>query len=289
MLLEAGRLLSTAGTASTTIAYPLLVLAATLRPRRPARRHVRRRLPPVRALRAGRRGRRRPLEPQRLMIAADGVRALAIASLAATILLHRLAFWQVIAVAFVEGAAPSSWRHRGRRAALGRAAAPAADGRRRAAGARVDGAARRTAAGRALFGLGRAVPFLVDAVSYAFSILSLLAMRTPFQEREVTRRRCSHVDPRASALWSRPFLRTCALIYGLGNFAMRAAARDRGRGHAEGTRAARSARDRGVRRLHSRRLARLAALPSGSRCGRSCSWSCGRGSAPWPSSSGERS
>jgi predicted lipid-binding transport protein (Tim44 family) len=36
--------------------------------------------------------------------------------------------------------------------------------------------------GGALFGLGRALPFLVDAASYAFSIVSLLAMRTPFQE-----------------------------------------------------------------------------------------------------------
>jgi hypothetical protein len=36
--------------------------------------------------------------------------------------------------------------------------------------------------GGALFGLARALPFMVDAASYAFSIISLLAMRTPFQQ-----------------------------------------------------------------------------------------------------------
>ena len=36
--------------------------------------------------------------------------------------------------------------------------------------------------GGALFGLGRSLPFLADAISYAFSIVSLASMRTPFQE-----------------------------------------------------------------------------------------------------------
>lgn len=36
--------------------------------------------------------------------------------------------------------------------------------------------------GRALFGVTHAVRFLVNAASYAISFLSLLAMRTPFQE-----------------------------------------------------------------------------------------------------------
>ena len=42
--------------------------------------------------------------------------------------------------------------------------------------------------GGALFGIARAVPFLADAASYVCSTLSLLAMRTPFQdERECER------------------------------------------------------------------------------------------------------
>jgi len=47
-------------------------------------------------------------------------------------------------------------------------------------------------------------------------------MRTPFQEqREVdTSPLRSQIAEGVRFLWSRPFLRTCALIYGLGNFAM---------------------------------------------------------------------
>ena len=74
--------------------------------------------------------------------------------------------------------------------------------------------------GGVLFALGRAVPFLFDAVSYAFSFLSLALMRTPFQqEREVDRARLrTQVMDGFRFLWRHPFLRTCAFIYGLGNF-----------------------------------------------------------------------
>jgi cyanate permease len=74
--------------------------------------------------------------------------------------------------------------------------------------------------GGVLFGIGRAVPFLFDAVSYAFSFLSLLAMRTPFQEeRDVDRSplRARLVEG-FRFLWDHPFLRTCALLFGLANF-----------------------------------------------------------------------
>src|SRR5205807_2553969 len=74
--------------------------------------------------------------------------------------------------------------------------------------------------GGALFGLARSLPFLVDAASYAFSTLSLLAMRTPFQEeREAD---LSTLGSRLAQgfrfLWSHPFLRTCAFLFGLANF-----------------------------------------------------------------------
>jgi hypothetical protein len=74
--------------------------------------------------------------------------------------------------------------------------------------------------GGTLFGLARALPFLVDAVSYAFSTLSLIAMQTPFQEeREPDRAPLrSQLAEGFRFLWSKPFLRTCALLFGLGNF-----------------------------------------------------------------------
>jgi len=76
--------------------------------------------------------------------------------------------------------------------------------------------------GGALFGLGRAIPFLADAVTYTISILSLRAMRTPFQEE----REAERVPIRTQVadgfrfLWSQPFLRTAAFLYGGGNFAL---------------------------------------------------------------------
>src|SRR6266581_1142223 len=102
MLLQIGQLLSNAGTSSTSIAYPLLVLAVTHSPAKAGIVAFARAVPSLFfALPAGlladrwsRRG---------LMIAADGVRVLAIGSLAATILLDRVGFWQVVVVAFVEG------------------------------------------------------------------------------------------------------------------------------------------------------------------------------------------
>ena len=74
--------------------------------------------------------------------------------------------------------------------------------------------------GGVLYGIGRAIPFAADTVSYAFSFLSLLAMRTPFQQE----RPASTVGIRRqlaegfSFLWRQPFLRTTAFLYGVGNF-----------------------------------------------------------------------
>jgi hypothetical protein len=61
--------------------------------------------------------------------------------------------------------------------------------------------------GGALFDLSRGLPFLVDAVSYAFSTGSLLLMRTPFQEERVPGARTPFREGLAY-FWSIPFLRT---------------------------------------------------------------------------------
>ena len=222
LLLESGRLLSTAGSQMTLIAYPLLVLAATHSPAKAGFVSFARLLPQVLfGLIAGVAADR--WNRKWLMIGSDTVRALAIASLAATILSGRLAFWQVVVVGFVEGT--GSVFFNGAAAGALRSVVPARQlptavgaQQARASTVRLVG----PPLGGALFGLGRAVPFLVDAGSYAFSILSLLAMRTPFQERrEVdTSPLRSQIAEGVRFLWSRPFLRTCALIYGLGNFAM---------------------------------------------------------------------
>jgi hypothetical protein len=220
LLLQIGQMLSNLGTSSTSIAYPLLVLAVTHSPAKAgvvgfARTLAWALLSLPAGLAADRWSRRR------LMIAADGLRMLAVGSLAAAILLDRVAFWEIVVVAFVEGSGSALFR--GSQPGALRAVVPAHQ-----IPAAVATETGREAAvglagppfGGALFGIARGLPFFVDAVSYAFSTISLLAMRTPFQEE-----REPHLAPLSSRLaeafrfvWSRPFLRTCALLFGLANF-----------------------------------------------------------------------
>src|SRR5262249_4106264 len=73
-------------------------------------------------------------------------------------------------------------------------------------------------AGGALFGVARWIPFLTDALSYAFSTLSLLLMRTRFQEqREPTAR--TDLREGLSFFWRLPFLRTTLGMIAVSNFA----------------------------------------------------------------------
>jgi predicted MFS family arabinose efflux permease len=65
-----------------------------------------------------------------------------------------------------------------------------------------------------LFGLGRLVPFLVDAISYLISIAALLLIRTPFEEERTVERRhlLREIGEGVSWLWRQPFLRAAALL-----------------------------------------------------------------------------
>jgi Transmembrane secretion effector len=220
LLFQAGQLLSDAGSQSSSIAYPLLVLALTGSAARAGVVAFARTLPWVLfTLPAGVAADR--WDRRRLMIAADGVRVLALGGLAAAILLQRATFWAIPLVAFVEGAATTVFttaQAGALRAVVPASQLPAAVSAQvgRQAAVRLAG----PSIGGALFGLARALPFLVDAISYACSTVSLLAMRTPFQQpRECDR---SPLRQRLAEgvrfLWGQRFLRTCALLFGLANF-----------------------------------------------------------------------
>lgn len=156
-----------------------------------------------------------------LMISAHAVRAFAIGVLGVTVALDEVVYWVIPLVAFVEGAGASLFgaaQSGAFRAVVPTEQLPAAvavvTGREAAIGVASP------ALGGVLFGVARALPFLVHAALYAFSTLALLAMRTPFQEDR-------DVDPAplrtrlaegVRFLWDHPFLRTCALIFGLMNF-----------------------------------------------------------------------
>ena len=220
VLLQAGEFLSSTGSQSTTIAYPLLVLALTHSPAKAGIVGFARVVPfALFGLLAGAAADR--WNRKALMIAADAVRVLAIGSLAATILAGDAVFWQIPVVAFVEGAGSALFS--AAQAGALRSVVPAPQ--MPAAVATVT--ARNSMVivggpplGGALFGLGRAVPFVVDVVSYGFSTLALLLMRTPFQEqRDRGRRRLrAEMAEGMRYLWNQPFIRTCALLFGIGNF-----------------------------------------------------------------------
>jgi MFS family permease len=220
VLLQTGQFLSDAGTQATAIAYPLLVLALTHSAVKAGLVSFARTAPAAlfaipAGLAADRWNRRT------LMIAADALRVAAIGGLAVSLLDGSVPFWVIPCVAFVEGIGATVFN----------AAQPGAlravvtsDQLPQAAGAQSG----RTAAvrivgpplGGALFEAARALPFLVDACSYACSTASLLLMRARFQESR--ERQPGSARQRAAEgfvfMWRHPFLRTTAFLYGLLNF-----------------------------------------------------------------------
>jgi MFS family permease len=221
MLLQSGQLLSAFGGAFTTVAYPLLVLAITHSPARAGLVSFARFLPaPLLGLIAGVVADR--VDRRLVMIAADGVRAIAIGCLAVLVAFHPV-FWPIPLLAFVEGVGESFFGacqnvamravvpteqladavsvQTGRVAVVGLAGPPV---------------------GGAFFAISRTLPFAADAASYAFSLVSLALMRTPFQRpREAaspTRARAELAEG-LRFVWRQPFIRVTSFLFLIGNFA----------------------------------------------------------------------
>ncbi len=220
-----GQALSTVGSEASGVAYTLLVLALTHSPAKAGLTGFARLVPfALFALPAGVAVDR--WNRKRLMILSDVVRVVALASLGLTAAAGRLSFVQVPIVAFVEGTMFVLFNI----AEIGavRSVVPAPQLQRAFATeqARLSSVYLAGAPlGGFLFGLGRSLPFLVDAISYAFSTGTLLAMRTPFQEE---RAEVENANLRAQVkeglawLWRHTFLRTCALLFVGTNFAFAA-------------------------------------------------------------------
>jgi hypothetical protein len=219
MLLQAGQLLSTAGTSVSGIAFPLLVLGVTHSPAKAGLVQAARFAPLVAiSLFAGVAADR--YDRRRLMIGADVVSAAAIGTLVATIAFGHVAFWQMLVVAFVDACASVVF-HAAKsgafRAVVPRHQLPAASSVEmgRASTVRLAG----PPIGGALYGLGRVIPFAVDLASYAFSTVSILLMRTPFQEvRERDRSGLrAQLAEGLRFLWAMPLLRISAIMIGVSN------------------------------------------------------------------------
>jgi len=221
VLLESGRLLSSAGTALSGIAYPLLALALTHSPAKAGIVGFARLLPyALLALPAGVAADR--WNRKVLMIGADCGRAALLAILALALALDHAGWPLVAAVAFAEGAGAVVFhvaQAGALRAIVPPRQLPAAIGAQRARQAAVDLIG--PPLGGALFTLSRALPFAVDSVSYVFSIASLASIRTPFQQARDrgagAERLRSQVAEGFAYLWRHPFLRATTVLYALGN------------------------------------------------------------------------
>jgi MFS family permease len=217
VLLQGGQLLSNVGTQVTQIAYPLLVLALTHSPAKAGIVAFARALPLwIFALPAGLAADR--FSRKRLMILSDVVRTAIVTALGVAVLVHRVSYWEIAVVAFVEGAGAAFFggaQMGAMRSVVPRPQLPMATNvlTARIAIVRLAG----PPLGGVLFGFGRALPFLADAGSYAASTGSLLAMRTRFEEeRELESASILHsLLEGIRFLWSSPFLRTIVGIFTL--------------------------------------------------------------------------
>ncbi|HZS23375.1 MAG TPA: MFS transporter [Gaiellaceae bacterium] len=220
-ILWIGQTISTIGSRVSALAFPLLVLATTHSPARAGIVGFANGLPnlcfylPAGAL-VDRWNRKR------IMLVADGARALALGSIPVALAAHALTFPQIAVVAFVGGSFDVFFD------VAESAALPQVVAKEQLPQAIAQNQARQQGAGIVsqplggfLFALGRGVPFLADVVSYVASFVSLLFVRPAFQElreRSTTRLRADVVEG-IVWLWRERFLRTTLGLVAGTNFA----------------------------------------------------------------------
>jgi hypothetical protein len=220
VLLQAGQLLSSVGSGVSGIAYPLLVLAVTHSAAKAGYTGAIAFAPMLLfSLVAGVAADR--FDRRRVMIVSDLVATAALATVAGAILAHAAALWLIFVVAFVDSTTGVFFR--AAQSGAFRAVVPLPQ---IAAAASVVQARQSTVRlvappiGGALFAVARAVPFVADAFSYAFSTGSLLLMHTHFQqarERDPAPMRRQFAEG-VSFLMRIPFLRTTLLMIAVSNF-----------------------------------------------------------------------
>jgi MFS family permease len=213
VLLWLGQTLSLVGSSSSQVTYPLLVLALTHSAARAGILGFTSWVPYLLfQLPAGALVDR--WHRKRTMLACDGLRALALASVAIALPLGVLTFGQLLAVAFVARTL-SIFFEPAEISALSRIV-PAT--RITEAVARND-AREYTASllgpplGGVLFGVARLAPFAADAASYLVSFLSVAALRTPLAAAPTGKRQRlrTEVKEGVSFIWRIPFLRASSL------------------------------------------------------------------------------
>ena len=224
LLLWSGQALSDIGGAVSDLAFPLLVLALTHSPAQAGLVSAVRALPAILVgLPAG------VLvdhwDRRRLMLVSDLVRGLSLAAVAIAYALGVLAVWQLVLVALVEGSLGRVF-DLAKTASVPQLVEPSQVAAAIAQDEVVEGTTSLIGPSLSgvLFTLGAALPFIVDALSYGISLITLGLIRTPFQgepQRALTRRRFwSEIAEGVRWVWRQPFILTMTLMMGAGALVM---------------------------------------------------------------------
>lgn len=217
MLLWSGQTLSELGSQTSTVAYPLLILALTGSAAKAGVVGLAKWLPlTVFALPAGALADR--VDRKRLMIATDAIRLVGAASIVAALWVSRPPYLQIVLVAFLDGAMFAT-AHITERGVLRQVV-----GVDRIQDAVAQNEARYFAAGilgpplgGLLFAAARALPFLSDAVSFLCSMSATSLTRTRFQTEAGKAGLRASLAGGFSWLRRQRFFRAAALLFAFGN------------------------------------------------------------------------
>jgi MFS family permease len=216
LLLWSGQAVSALGSQVSLVAYPLLVLAVTGSPSEAGIVGFARNVPiAALALPAGVLADR--VNRKRMMVACDGVCALALGSIPIAMAAGRVPFALMVLVALIDGTG-FVVNYVTERGALRQLVPPdllgeaVARNESRTFGAMLAG----PPLGGLLFQLGRALPFLADAISYAASTVTKLLIAADFQEVRAERT-VGGAREGLRWVWERPFFRVCMLLFACSN------------------------------------------------------------------------
>lgn len=216
MLLWSGQIVSSVGTRVSMLAFPLLVLAMTHSPAQAGIIGGLRGLPyALFILPAGVLIDR--WNRKRVMILCDTGRALALGSIPVALLLGHLTIVQLYIVSLVEGTL-FTFFNLAETACLPHVVAKQQLPAAAAQNTIIDSTSGfiGPSLGGLLYSVGRAIPFLTDAITYGASVLSLFFIKAKFQEeRDVTPMRLwTEIGEGLSWLWHQPLIRFIALLTG---------------------------------------------------------------------------